>query len=356
MTLLTSDAIAHVRHTLASSDVPSIGAYRILDDAGEHLVNMHSWTWLEDGQATLDLTGNQPYVWLPDDFREIVAIQLENGLNAGIRLTSKDRLLELRALATAPSFEYHASVAHVPRGAAARATLTLTSVANGHTVTLSDAYNPSTAVTFRTALGASDDNTATQRYVVLGATDAATASALTIAINDAPGLYLRATVSGNVVTLTHQKLGTRGNSMTVSETGGNIAVALDDTGVDDGPVRARLELWPTPATNDSNRILVYYRRGWQPCETDNALIPIPQWCETLYLALVRAIARGYERESEADIGQRIAAVEQSPLAKTAMERDKLSVPHIGAMRGGAAASVRVGYDHMWNFNSVAGPS
>jgi hypothetical protein len=356
MTLLVSDAIAHVRHTLASSDVPSIGAYRILDDAGEHLVNMHSWVWLEDGQATLDLTQNQAYVWLPDDFREIVAVQLDNGLNAGIRLTSKDRVLELRALATAPSFEYHAAVANVPRGAAAGGTLTVSNVGTGHTVTISDAYNPSTTFTFRTTIGASDDNTATQRYVALGSTDAATASALAIAINDAPGLYVRATVANNVVTLTHQRLGTRGNSMTIAETGGNITVALDDTGVDDGPVRPRLELWPTPSDNDNNRILVYYRRGWQSCENDNALIPIPSWCETLYLTMVRAIARGYERESEADISQRILAVQQGPLAKAAIERDKLSVPHIGAMRGGAASCVRVGYNHMWNFNSVAGPS
>jgi hypothetical protein len=353
MTLLTSDAIAHVRHTLASSDVPSIGAYRILDDAGEHLVNMHSWTWLEDGQATLDLTGNQPYVWLPDDFREIVAIQLENGLNAGIRLTSKDRLLELRALATAPSFEYHASVAHVPRGAAASATVTVGTVVDGNRLFIADAYNPSVEFHFMTT---PDDNTATARHIAVAATATANASALATAINDAPNLYVRANAVGAVVYISHSRTGTRGNGLTFTQNGTAFTWDVMLTGIDDGPVRARLELWPTPSQDDSDRLMVYYRRGWQACENDNALIPIPQWCETLYLALVRAIARGYERESEADIGQRIAAVEQSPLAKTAMERDKLSVPHIGAMRGGAAASVRVGYDHMWNFNSVAGPS
>ncbi len=67
MTLLASDAIAHIRHTLASEDVPSIGAYRILNDAGQYMVNMHNWRWCEGEQATLSLTANQSYVWLPED-------------------------------------------------------------------------------------------------------------------------------------------------------------------------------------------------------------------------------------------------------------------------------------------------
>ena len=56
MALLASDAIAHIRHTLASEDVPDVGALRILNDAGQHLVNMHNWQWCEGAQSYLYLT------------------------------------------------------------------------------------------------------------------------------------------------------------------------------------------------------------------------------------------------------------------------------------------------------------
>lgn len=356
MTLLVSDAIAHIRHTLASDDVPSIGAHRILNDSGNLMVNMHHWQWCEGAQSNLSLYKDQPYVWLPEDFREIVAVQTTNGLNAGFRLTTHKRLLQLRSLAVANSFEYHAAISHASRGAAAGGTLTVSSVSNGHTVTISDAYNPSTTFTFRPSLGASDDNTATQRYVVIGATDAATASALAVAINDAPNLYLRATVSGAVVTLTHQREGTRGNSMTVSETGGNVTIALDDTGVDAGPVRARLELWPTPSQDELDRLMVYYRRGWQPVDSDSALVSIPDWMEQLYIDIVRTVARAYERESEAPLDVRIATIKNGPVFQAAKLRDATMTESLGPIRGGAVHGVRSNYDHLWNFSSVANPS
>jgi hypothetical protein len=355
MTLLASDAVAHIRHTLASVDVPSIGAYRILNDAGEYLCNMHHWTWLEGAQQTLPLTKDQDYVWLPDDFREIMALQLENGLSAGIRMTTQAHLLELRALATAPSFEYHAAVVYAPRGAAASTTLVVGALVNGTSMTISDAYNPSVTINFKTTVAATDDDDATTRYMQIGATAADSATTLAKVINDAPGLFLRATVNNATVTLTHQKEGERGNSQTVTVPAA-ITATQHDTGVNLGPVRARLEMWPTPSVSDDNRIMVYYRRGWQALESDNQLVAVPQWCESLYLQLVRAIARGYERESEADVDTRLMSIRQGASFKAAAERDKTDTAHIGSMRNGAAMTVRRGYDHLYNFNSTAGPS
>lgn len=355
MTLLVSDAIAHIRHTLASEDVPSIGAYRILNDAGQYMVNMHNWSWCEGAQQTLSLFKDQEYVWLPEDFREIVAVQTTNGLNSGFRLTTQERLLQLRALSVSNSFEYHAAVVHAPRGAAAGAKLTLSGVSNTDNITISDAYNPVTRITFASTIGSGEDNTGSQRYVLIGSSDTVTASSLAAAINDAPNLYLRASASGAVVTLTHQRLGTRGNSMSVTPAGGSVTVELDDTGVDSGPVRARLDLWPTPTQDDIDRLYVYYRRGWQACDSDNALIPIPDWMETLYIDLVRAFARGYERESEAGFDARVAQIKAGPIYMAAQLRDKEMVQHLGPMQGGAVTGVRATYDHLWNFTSVAAP-
>ena len=356
MTLLVSDAIAHIRHTLASEDVPSIGAYRILNDAGQYMVNMHNWAWCEGAQQTLSLTANQDYVWLPEDFREIIAVQPTNGLNQGFRLTTQERLLQLRSLAVANSFEFNGTVVYAPRAAAAGAKLTLSGVSNTDNIVISDAYNPVTRITFAASIGSGEDNTAFQRYALIGSSDTTAASALASVINDAPNLYVRASASGAVVTLTHQRPGTRGNSLDVTSTGGSVTVELDDTGVDGGPVRARLELWPSPSQDETDRLMVYYRRGWQSCDSDNALIPIPEWMETLYINIVRAFARGYERESEGPSDVRLAQIKQGPVYAAAQLRDKEAMQHMGPLRGGAVSAVRSMYDHMWNFSSVANPS
>lgn len=356
MTLLVSDAIAHIRHTLASEDVPSIGAYRILNDAGQYMVNMHNWAWCEGAQQTLSLTANQDYVWLPEDFREIIAVQPTNGLNQGFRLTTQERLLQLRSLAVANSFEFNGTVVYAPRAKAAEATVTFSSLSSGSNIVVSDAYNPSTTFTFKTALGDADDDTTTSRFVVLGSTTTTAAANFAKAINDAPHLYLRASASGAVVTVVHQREGTRGNSMTLTPSGGSMTVLTDDVGVDGGPVRARLELWPSPSQDETDRLMVYYRRGWQSCDSDNALIPIPEWMETLYINIVRAFARGYERESEGPSDVRLAQIKQGPVYAAAQLRDKEAMQHMGPLRGGAVSAVRSMYDHMWNFSSVANPS
>ena len=356
MTLLASDAIAHIRHTLASEDVPSIGAYRILNDAGQYMVNMHNWVWCEGVQATLSLTADQDYVWLPEDFRELIAVQPTNGLNAGFRITTQERLLELRSLAVANSFEFNGAVVHAPRSEAATATVRPNNIVAGDDLDISDAYNP----TVRFTCGTGQD-TASVRFFAEGATAAATAVNLATAINNAPTLYLRATVNGNLVTLTHQRHGTRGNSLSFDgdpngDNSGSWTTEVYATGIDQGPVRARLDLWPTPTQDELDRLMVYYRRGWQACESDNVLIPIPDWMETLYIPLVRAFARGYERESEAGLEPRIAQIKAGPVYAAAMLRDKEMVPQIGPMRGGAAVGVRSTYDHLWNFSGVSAPN
>jgi len=356
MTLLASDAIAHIKHTLASEDVPDVGPLRILNDAGQHLVNMHNWQWCEGAQSNLSLTANQDYVWLPDNFRELIAVQPVNGLNQGFRITTQDRLLELRALAVTNSFEFNAAIVHAPRAVAATGSILPNSIVSGDDLAISDAYNPTVTFTF-----GSGQSTATQRYYTGGATAAEVAASLSEAINDAPSLYLRATVSSNLVTVTHQRPGTRGNGLTFDgdpngDNSGTWTLGVQQVGVDGGPVRPRLDLWPTPGQDELDRLMVYYRAGWGEIESDGQLIPIPDWIESLYLQIVRAFARGYERESEAAVDQRLMLIAQGSLVAAAKLRDKEMMPNIGPMRGGAAQTTRRTYDHLWNFTGVSAPS
>ena len=77
--------------------------------------------------------------------------------------------------------------------------------------------------------------------------------------------------------------------------------------------------------------------------------------ETLYIDLVRAFARGYERESEAGFDARVAQIKQARSTWLLRLRDKEMVQHLGPMQGGAVTGVRATYDHLWNFTSVAAP-
>tara|TARA_R110002110_G_scaffold970_5_gene3696 strand:+ start:10225 stop:11298 length:1074 start_codon:yes stop_codon:yes gene_type:complete len=357
MTLLASDAIAHIRHTLASQDVPSVGALRILNDAGHYLLSAHNWAWCEGAQAELPLTAGQPYVWLPDDFREIISVQAVESLNAGFILTTQDRILKLRALATASSFHYHAALVHAQMAKAATATVTFTvgPVATTGGVAISDGYNPTVVFKF---LEVPLVDTDVASYLPLPATIAAGAQALADSINNKATVYVSATVSGAVVSITHDRPGLAGNAMTIVEdvASDRIEISVTATGTVSGPPLPRLDIWPEPGTSEAVGLRVYYRSGWMRVTGDNVMLRLPEWLEALYLQVVRAFARGYERESDAGADQRIAAIAEGPLMAAAKLRDSEMLPNIGPLQGGAVLRTRVGEDPVWNFSSTGGPS
>ena len=361
MTLLASDAIAHIRHTLASQDVPSVGALRILNDAGHYLLSAHNWAWCEGAQAELPLTAGQPYVWLPDDFREIISVQAVESLNAGFILTTQDRILKLRALATASSFHYHAALVHTQMAKAATATIAVgaTPVADGDQVSIGDGYNPT--VVFR-YLDTPLVDTDTLVHLAIPATQtvAAMAQLLADAINNCATVYVSATASANVATVTHDRPGPAGNAMTIVRVAGagdaTLLVTYYDTGTVSGPPLPRLDIWPEPGTSEAVGLRVYYRSGWMRVTGDNVMLRLPEWLEALYLQVVRAFARGYERESDAGADQRIAAIAEGPLMAAAKLRDSEMLPNIGPLQGGALLRTRVGEDPVWNFSSTGGPS
>ena len=370
MTLTAHDAIRHIEHTLASDGVPAVGAMRILNDAGNFLVNMHNWRWLESEQATLDFEKDTNYIWLPSNFRELLGVQTADGLNQGIQMTTQQKLLELRAVAVANSFVYQAAVVHAQRQVAASSQLVSDAdPENGSSLILNDGINPAVTFTFRNAAGLADlanTETATARNVTLGSTRAASITALTDAINKAPALFFKAadnntTTPDSKVNLTYSRpgtvgnLGAHGNWFTDSSSKFANPVNMQG-GVGGGAPRPRLDIWPTPTADTLGAVTVYYRAGWMTVEDDNQFLYLPEWMETLYLFLVRTFARGYERESEFNIGTALGAMAASPLFTAAQQRDKEMTPSLGAMAGGAAQGVVNTYDYFWNFTSTSAPS
>ncbi len=357
MTLLASDAISHIRHTLASQDVPDIGALRILNDAGHYLISSHNWAWCEGGEKELPLTDGQAYVWLPDDFREIISIHAFDSLDSGFVLTSQDRLLQLRGMTAANSFHYHAALVHAQMEKAATATVTVNVstpvVGNNDQISISDGYNPSVIFKFLTVPIADTD---TLISLPVPASEAAAAQSLANAINNCATVYVSATASAAVMSVTHDRPGTIGNTMVITPGDSTFTVAHIGTGTVSGPVRPRLDIWPTPSSSVVQGLRVYYRIGWRSAEGDNDMLRIPDWLEMVYLQIVRAFARGYERESDAGVDQRVGVIAQGALMAAAKLRDREMMPNIGPLRGGALQQTVRGFDPVWNFSSTAGPA
>ena len=359
MTLSAHDAVRHIEHTLASDSVPGVGAMRILNDAGEFLVNMHNWRWLEGTERSLDLSKDISYVWLPKDFRELIALQTTDGLNAGIRMTTQRQLVQLRSMSVANSYVYHAAVVHAQRQDQATGTLTFDDSSrpgDNSIVTLDDGHNPSVQFKFVTSAAADTD---VLRHVVKGTTTTTTATAFTDAVNAAPTLYIQAAdTAAKVSTLTYTLPGSQGNSATQAQTSGSTYITFSagtlSGGRDGGTPRPRLDIWPTPTSDSPAGIRVYYRSGWMPVSDETQMLYLPAWMETLYLFLVRAFARSYEREGDGSVSVRLQDLKAGPLFVSAQQRDKEMTYDIGPMMNGAVHTSNP--DPLWNFSSTAGPS
>lgn len=97
----------------------------------------------------------------------------------------------------------------------------------------------------------------------------------------------------------------------------------------------RLEIYPTPTVTKYNALTMFYRAGWRAVSSDTVLIPIPDYCESLFRMIVRSFARGYEEDDVASLHQRLMEIEQSPMFVHAKRRDGDMQNTMGQMYGGA---------------------
>jgi len=117
----------------------------------------------------------------------------------------------------------------------------------------------------------------------------------------------------------------------------------------------RLEIYPTPTVTQYNALTMFYRAGWRVVNEDMDLIPIPDYCETLFRTILRAFARGYEEDDVASIHQRLAEIEQSVIFVHAKRRDGDMQPTLGQMAGGAVRQQEAQIEQYLK-SSVLGPS
>lgn len=146
-------------------------------------------------------------------------------------------------------------------------------------------------------------------------------------------------VTGNIEMTTHQALvEMRTVGLSYSWTT-YVAVThyVDAAGVP----QPKFEVYPTPTAADANALTIFYRAGWVRLTDDSDVIPIPDYMRSLYLAIVRAFAQGYEHDNEATVDMRLAPIVgngrvKPPLLKAAIERDAHVQPDYGMIEHGAA--------------------
>lgn len=104
-----------------------------------------------------------------------------------------------------------------------------------------------------------------------------------------------------------------------------------------GAPTPRMEIYPYPTTNDQGAFLLFYRKKWTTPTGDTDAIAIPDWMEPLFIATIRATARGWEEEDTASVSKRLAEVKMSTQFMDASYYDGAMQPSQGMIEGGAAA-------------------
>ena len=114
MTVTLANCSSFIENNL-DGGVEVVDAARIINTAGQILVSMKAWRWLERGPTLLGVTADQPFVTLPSDFRSVVTLQSNEVLN--IRVVAWEEWVQIARGADVEPALYAATIGQaVPDG------------------------------------------------------------------------------------------------------------------------------------------------------------------------------------------------------------------------------------------------
>ncbi len=90
----------------------------------------------------------------------------------------------------------------------------------------------------------------------------------------------------------------------------------------------RLEMWPRSSTEDE-AIVIFYRAGWAEPASDTEVLSIPNWMNSLFIEMFKAVVNGHEKPAQGSIDQRLTALRQGVLWRDAVMRDGLAQADLG---------------------------
>lgn len=129
-------------------------------------------------------------------------------------------------------------------------------------------------------------------------------------------------------------------NLSLADTSFRIVAAIsypDQADDNDSLSTPRLELWPTPPADTTKAITLRQRSLWAEMNRNEDVPNIQPKYESLLIACVRAVALGYEEDSEADVDDRLAKIKskRGGLFDIAVKADGRSQGNYGVVRNGA---------------------
>lgn len=92
-----------IRHTLGGDDPASeTPAIQIINEAGNHLINMRRWNFLDREATALNLAASQAWLDLPADFGEVIQLHKASNMNGDMVPVSPHEIDYMRASPTLP--------------------------------------------------------------------------------------------------------------------------------------------------------------------------------------------------------------------------------------------------------------
>jgi hypothetical protein len=306
MVLAFQTVLEDVAHALGGPLHSSLSPARIVNDAGQMLVSMHRWKFLERPAVQLDLRGT-------------------------VTITSGTWTEATRTLTKASGFTNYSWLAgdriEIESGTGA--------TAGFYAV---ESRTSANAIVLATSIGSGAD----------AQTDiAATLELPSVALPSDFGSVLDLKLTeGFLQSAEPTDLGTLNALRSASDAFGSTwalyyAVAYGASPVPGGPPVPRLELYPVQDENETAGLTLMYRAGWPSIFSEGSaglteqIIPIPEWLEFPFRQLVRAMALGYEESDVKPMAVRIGEV--LPLFEMAKAYDGSVQQDLGPVEGGAIA-------------------
>lgn len=140
-------------------------------------------------------------------------------------------------------------------------------------------------------------------------------------------------------TTPQQILDLRSTTVTVSQQNFWYAImqpAQRDRKLPPGP--PRMELWPTPSSDQANIMTIIHRAKWQKLYDDKDVADVPDYCESLLIQCVRGFALGWmERlmEPQGGVEGILERIRKGLVWQTAVEEDGMRQSNFGQHIGGA---------------------
>jgi hypothetical protein len=100
-----------------------------------------------------------------------------------------------------------------------------------------------------------------------------------------------------------------------------------------------LQVYPVPTSTSPGAILVEWRAGWIEVKSDASeqqILPLPAdgSCDTLYLTLLRAFAKGFEEDNTRRLEVELEAIERGGVFNAAVRLDGRRASYRGQLRNG----------------------